>query len=143
MTLKLTGGTATRQDYRNQIMRTVVIDSNIVFSALLAKNASIRDKLYSNNFKFYSPKFLFVEIFKHKERILKISNASEDDILELLSIVLHPINFINEAFISTAIYINEFSFCQDVDEKDTSFIAMAIALDCEVWTRDEVLKTHR
>ncbi len=28
-----------------------------------------------------------------------------------------------------------------MDEKDTPFVAMAIAMDCKIWTRDEELKT--
>lgn len=77
-------------------MKTIVLDTNIVFSALQTKNTSLRDKLTNKKYLFYTPRFLFVEIFKHKERILKNSSASEEDTLELLSAILHHINFINE-----------------------------------------------
>ena len=30
--------------------------------------------------------------------------------------------------------------CKDIDEKDTSFVAMAIAMNRKIWTRDEELK---
>jgi predicted nucleic acid-binding protein len=121
-------------------MKTLILDTNIVFSALRRKNTSLRDKLTNKNYLFYTPRFLFVEIFKHKERILKGSRASEEETLELLSIILHHLNFINEDLISTSIYMQAYKLCKDIDEKDTPFIAMAIAMNCPLWTRDEELK---
>lgn len=122
-------------------MKTIVLDTNIIFSTLRSKNSSIRNWLADKRYTFYAPKFLFVELFKHKERILKNSPSTEDEVLEFLSLILHHINFINEDFISTSIYMNAYSLCKDVDEKDTPFVAMAIAMECKIWTRDEELKT--
>jgi len=121
-------------------MKIIVVDTNIIFSALRSKNSVIRNRLKRKHYTFYAPRFLFVELFKHKERILKNSFASEDEVLNLLSSVLHSINFINEDFISTSLYMQAYLLCKDIDEKDTSFIAMALALECEIWTRDEELK---
>lgn len=122
-------------------MKIIVVDSNIIFSSLLSKHSSIREKLANNNYAFYAPKFLFVEIFKHKERILKRSSATEDEVLEFLSIALHNIHFIVEDLISTSVYLQAYQLCKDVDEKDTPFIALALELECEIWTRDEDLKS--
>jgi predicted nucleic acid-binding protein len=36
--------------------------------------------------------------------------------------------------------LEAYSLCKDVDEKDTPFVAMAIAMECNIWTRDEELK---
>ncbi len=121
-------------------MKLLVVDTNIVFASLRIKNSLTRERLTNRSYTFYAPKFLFIEIFKHKERILKYSLASEDEVLELLSTVLHSINFINEDFISTSIYMQAYSLCKDIDEKDTPFIAMSLALECKIWTRDEELK---
>jgi len=41
----------------------IVVDTNLVFSALLAKESAITDIIFDNNFIIYSPNFLFVEIF--------------------------------------------------------------------------------
>jgi predicted nucleic acid-binding protein len=122
-------------------MNQVVVDSNIIFSSLLSKNSSIREKLANNNYSFCAPKFLFVEIFKHKERILNRSSATEDEVLEFLQIALHNIHFITEDLISTSVYIHAYELCKDVDEKDTPFVALALELGCPIWTRDEELKS--
>lgn len=121
-------------------MKAVVVDSNIVFSALRSLNRSLREKLVDNRYNFTLPGFLFVEIFKHKERILMNTSASEEDVLDYLSKVLHQIHFINEDFITTAVFLQAYELCKDVDEKDTTFVALALTLDAQIWTRDEQLK---
>ena len=121
-------------------MKTVIIDTNIVFACLRSKSTTLRHKILNNNYRFYAPKFLFVEIFKHKERILKNTTASEEDTLEFLSSILHHINFINEDIIPTEIYLQAYQLCKDVDENDTVFIALSLLLNCPVWTRDINLK---
>ena len=122
-------------------MKSIVLDTNIIFSALRSKNSFIRKRLTDKRYTFYAPKFLFVELFKHKERIIKNTVSTEDEVLELLSLVLHHISFINEDFISTSTYLKAYTLCKDVDEKDTPFVAMAMAMECKIWTRDEELKT--
>lgn len=47
----------------------IVIDTNILFAALRVKNSKVRSHLLNQAYEFYAPKYLFVEIFKHKERI--------------------------------------------------------------------------
>ena len=46
----------------------VVVDSNIIFSALLSKNSFFLETLLKEEYRFVSPNFLFTEIFKHKEK---------------------------------------------------------------------------
>ena len=122
-------------------MRKVIIDSNIVFSALRVKNSLTRDKILNSQDKYYAPNFLIGEIFKHKERILKRSKASEEETLEYLLKVLSRINFISEDSISTGNFIAAYRLCKDIDEKDTPFIALSIELGYEFWTRDNELKS--
>jgi predicted nucleic acid-binding protein len=122
-------------------MRKVIIDSNIVFSALRVKSSLTRDKILNSQDKYYAPNFLIGEIFKHKERILKRSKASEEETLEYLLKVLSRINFISEDSISTGNFIAAYRLCKDIDEKDTPFIALSIELGYEFWTRDNELKS--
>ncbi len=82
-------------------MKNIIHDSNIIFKAFRGKNSTIRDKLYNPDINFYAPNFLVVEIFKHKERIVKASKIGEDEVYELLEKILQRINFVNEEFIST------------------------------------------
>jgi predicted nucleic acid-binding protein len=121
-------------------MKAVVVDTNIIFAALRKNQSAIRRQLEQGNFHFYAPHFLIVEIFKHKKRILHMSKALPEETYELLTNLLHHVHFVNESFISTEDMITAFRLCKDVDEKDTPFVALTMALDGELWTRDEALK---
>lgn len=122
-------------------MKKVVVDTNIIFAGLRSVSTSLREKLSNPHYRFYAPKFLFVEIFKHKERILKHTSADEDIVLEYLSLLLYYMHFIDESIISNAEYLTAYSLCKDVDEKDTPFVALSLTLECDLWTRDVQLKT--
>ena len=122
-------------------MKKAIIDSNIVFSALRGKSSLTRDKILNSQDKYYAPNFLIGEIFKHKERILKKSKASEEETLEYLLKILSRINFISEDSISTGNFIAAYRLCKDIDEEDTTFIALCLELEYELWTRDEKLKS--
>ena len=64
----------------------VVVDTNIIFSALLKEDNRYASALIKNEgaHDFYAVYFTIVELFKHKEKIKKFSKLSEEDILEAL-----------------------------------------------------------
>ena len=121
-------------------MRKIVVDTNILFSSLRAKNSRLRQVLERVDCRFYTPNFLMVEIFKHKERILRKSKATEDEVYEILYQTLHKITFVNEETISLGNFIEAYKLCSNVDENDTPFVALTIELEGELWTRDDTLK---
>ncbi len=121
-------------------MRAIVVDTNVLFSSLRAKNTRIREILERSDCRFYAPNFLAVEIFKHKERILNKSKATEDEVYELLYKILQRVKFINEESISLGNFVQAYKLCGAVDEKDTPFVALALELEAELWTRDKTLK---
>jgi predicted nucleic acid-binding protein len=57
----------------------VVVDTNLIFSALIPKASKIRDILFESNRIFYSPNFLIAEIYKHKEKLVKNSKLDESE----------------------------------------------------------------
>ncbi len=121
-------------------MKRIVIDSNLIFSALRGKESITRNRILNSQEVLFTPNFLIGEIFKHKESILKKSKASEEETLEFLLKILNKIHFINEENISTGNFIEAYRLCHDVDEKDIPFVALALELGYELWTRDEELK---
>ena len=121
-------------------MRSVVVDTNILFAALRKKHSAIRRQLERSDIRYYAPHFLVVEIFKHKERIVRSSKISADETYELLTDLLRHVSFVNEDIISTEDMIAAYRLCNDVDEKDTPFVALTFSLSGELWTRDDVLK---
>ncbi len=75
-------------------MKPVIVDTNIIFSALVNKNSSIASYLLNPTHSLVMPKFGFIEIFKHKEKIGKVSKHSSDEILEMLYELIRNIDFL-------------------------------------------------
>jgi predicted nucleic acid-binding protein len=121
-------------------MKSIIVDTNIIFSALRSKDSHTRAKLLTSRHKFYTPNFLIVEIFKHKKRIVQKAKTSDEEIFEFLNKTLQKIHFVSEELIAVEHIITAYHLCKDVDEKDTPFIALAIEMEAELWTRDQELK---
>lgn len=121
--------------------RSVVLDSNILFSLLLRRGARARRILFANSdLVFHRPKFLVVELFKHKERIAEATNWSEVELLECLHEILARVHFLDEPSIPLGIWVEARRLCRDVDPKDTPFVALALHLEGRLWTEDDELK---
>jgi predicted nucleic acid-binding protein len=122
------------------MMKKVIVDTNIIFKALRSRHSQIRNLLHHSGYSFFAPNFIVVEIFKHKERIVRASKVTEDEVLELLEKVLQNIKFVNEEFIGTGNLIHAHKLCSDIDEKDTLFVALTLELEGSLWTEDRELK---
>lgn len=119
----------------------VVIDANRIFSELIAANHQLRRALTSlPGTRFICPKYVFVEIFKHKERIADASGLSEPELLSLLHSIIERIEFIDEDSIRLGSWTEAWRLCRDVDENDTAYVALALDQDAELWTGDRVLE---
>ena len=114
----------------------IVLDSNILFSALISGK-----DLYIDIFKtlqIYAPDFIFIEISKYEERILnktKIGNEFTFFIRELFSEII----IIPKIGISKESYQKALSLCEDIDPKDTPYLALSIELNIPLWTNDQKL----
>jgi predicted nucleic acid-binding protein len=118
----------------------VVVDTNIMFSAFLSNSSKYRDMLFDDKYEFYSPNFVFLEIFKHKEKILKCTKESEEEVYGFMGKVLKRINFVKEEVVSAENYEKANALCREIDENDTPFVALALEIDGYLLTGDEKLK---
>ena len=119
----------------------VVVDTNILFAALVGRRSPLREALLmETGVRLYSPRFIFTELFKHKERLLAATELSEDELLEAVSALFSRLSFEDEGAIPLGDWIQARRLCADVDEKDTPFIALTIHLNARLWTEDAELK---
>lgn len=124
-------------------MKIVVVDTNILFSAMRTRNSSIRRTLITrDDCLFITSNFLVVEIFKHKERILKKSQTTEAEVIVFLEQILSQVRFEHDKVISTLNFMRAYRLVKDVDEKDMHFVALTLEYDAELWTRDALLKAE-
>jgi len=120
---------------------SIIVDTSILFSLLLRGTTEARKRFLTDSaLRFFCPRFVFVELFKHKERIAQLSALSEEDLLECLYELLERVNFIEEGSIPIGTWMEARRLCRDVDPKDTAFVALTLHLDARLWTSDGELK---
>ncbi|MDO8553678.1 MAG: PIN domain-containing protein [Candidatus Micrarchaeota archaeon] len=123
-------------------MLELIVDANILFSALLAKSAT-RALIFNSQLKLYSPEYLLSELDEHlksdnelKEKLKQTNEETNAVIHELI----HNINIfpISEyaIFVKRAIEI-----CPD--EYDAPYFALALKLKCQLWSNDKRLKKQQ
>ena len=62
----------------------VVLDTTILFGSLLHRQARIRETILTDpTHIFFSPRFVVVELFKHKERIAASTQLKEEELLRM------------------------------------------------------------
>ena len=87
------------------------------------------------------PKFGFVELFKHKEKICAVSKHSQDEILEILYELIRHIDFFDENSLSVNSLTDAWALVKDIDPKDMLFVALTIEVDGLLWTGDTKLRS--
>jgi predicted nucleic acid-binding protein len=119
----------------------LVVDTNILFSAILSPKGKIHDLLLNSEkeFSFFAPVFLIEELDQHHSKILKISGYTEEDVKFLKRTLFHHIEFIDPEIVQQESWTKGFEMTSDVDEKDTPFVALAIDLEGSLWTGDKKL----
>ena len=119
----------------------LVVDTNIVFSALLNSSGNIAKILLSTNesIEFFSCDFLKDELNSHHKKIQKYTKLSMHEVNELIDLVCSNIIFIDERLLPTSSIKSAYDLVRDIDEKDLPFVAMSIHFKAFLWTGDKQL----
>ncbi len=81
----------------------VGIDSNIIFSALLHKEAREFNLIMWGDLDIYVCRFSTVELFKHKEKLLKSSGLTEEELLDNYYLILKKLSAQTQLYIKNSI----------------------------------------
>jgi predicted nucleic acid-binding protein len=119
----------------------VIVDANIAFSAILNTNGKIGDLLINSQkyFEFIAPNFLRTEIRKHHGKLSKISGLTLEKIRETEYQIYQDITFISEEQIKSSTWISAAKLVDDIDPKDTPYVAFSKHFKCKIWSGDKVL----
>ena len=112
----------------------LVIDANILFAALIKKSGT-SEILFKH--KLYAPEFIFQEFNKYKNELKYKTHRNEEDFNELFSIFKRTIILIPKEEIDPYIKKAE-NISPDI--KDIVYLALAMKLNCAVWSNDKHLK---
>lgn len=117
----------------------LVIDSNILFAICLVKGKT-EEVFFCDDIHLFAPEFLFEEFEKYKLLLLSRTKRSKQNFVNLIEIVKKRIqltpNEETERFIDKARKI-----CPD--KTDADFFALAIKLNCSIWSNDKKLSEQK
>jgi len=124
----------------------IVLDTNVIISSLL-RNGITRKILFLAPFEFYTPSFTRSEIEKHKEELIRKSKLDANAFQYMMETIFHKIQIVNLHSIEP--YKNKsIEIMTGIDVSDAPFIALALHLDCPVWSKDghfkmqQIIKTY-
>jgi predicted nucleic acid-binding protein len=119
----------------------VVVDANIAFRALARGQGDLRTRMAScPQGELFAPFFFLVELYKHKERIQRQSSLSEEAVLTAFHELCECLTFIREAEIAVGTWVEACHLTNDVDPKDSPYVALTLHLGAKLWTDDAELK---
>ena len=122
------------------VQQPVVVDTNILFSALLSSQSSFAKILLGSDCRFFVGEQVLVELFKRKEKLIKVSLLSEDEIVRIYQILMRRITLYKEDLIASDNWAAAYALCKDIDESDTPHVALTLELKGLLWTGDKKLK---
>ncbi|MBX2897158.1 MAG: hypothetical protein KF763_17050 [Cyclobacteriaceae bacterium] len=120
----------------------IIVDSNIIFSALLRTHTTYGQIIFNSKgiFDFYSAQYMRAEIQRHWAKLLKISKLSDQQLEESYYSILTNITFINEEIIPSSTWKKSEILTLGIDLDDTDFVALTIHLKGKLWTGDNTLR---
>jgi len=117
-------------------MIIVVIDANILFSALI-KNSLTAELIFEEEVMLFAPEFVVKEFLKYEELILKKTSRTREEFVQIMHVLKDIITVVPKEEYSKFIEEAEkFS----PDKKDVMYLALALKLKCAVWSNDKKLK---
>ncbi len=123
-------------------MSRIIVDTNIVFSALLNSEGNIGNLLFQSKgvFEFFTCQYLRFEIQKHWSKLLKVSKLSSAELSLAYEKVLSEITFINDEIIPQSNWEEAEFLLTGIDLDDINFVALTRFMDGYLWTGDKVLQ---
>jgi predicted nucleic acid-binding protein len=112
----------------------IVLDTNILISSLL-RNGLTRDILSMSPLKMYTVEYAKFEIEMHKDELLLKSKLDEKSFDYLTEFVFGKVCFIPMAELSP-FKDDAVEIMREIDIDDSPFIALAMLLNCPIWSND-------
>ena len=116
----------------------IVIDANILVASLI-KEGKTKEILVNPLLDLYAPDFILEEINKYENEIRIKTHRNTESVGKILNYLLSIIRLVKQ---------NEFSYLLDEvrnfipDQKDDVYFALALKLNCPIWSNDKRLKNQ-
>ncbi|MDO8740023.1 MAG: PIN domain-containing protein [Candidatus Woesearchaeota archaeon] len=117
-------------------MILLVIDANILFSALI-KDSITAELLFQEGIVLSTPEFIMQEFLKYEEEISKKTSRTKEEFIQIMHMLKDIIAIVpNEEYSGFMDEAEKIS----PDKKDIMYLALALKLNCGIWSNDKKLK---
>ncbi len=126
---------------RNKEKIRLVVDTNTLMSALLKDNSITAKLLKSEFFDLYYPEdgLREIEYYKKYMSSKRKKTLQKQSFDYALKFILDSIRIISSELYSQRMK-DAYEVMKEIDEKDTPFLALALQLNCPVWSNDKHFK---
>ncbi len=126
---------------RNKEKIRFVVDTNTLMSALLKDDSMTAKLLKSEFFDLYYPEDGLREVEYYKKYMIskRKKKLQKQSFEYALKFILESIRIIPSELYSQRMKI-AYEAMKGIDEKDTPFLALALQLNCPVWSNDKHFK---
>ena len=116
----------------------LIIDANILFAALIRKGATV-ELMLDQNMHLFAPEFILDEFLKYQTEILDITKRTQEEFFPIFESLKQII---------TLVPLEEFKdYLPKAREvcpapEDVQYFALALKLNCPIWTNEKKLKNQ-
>jgi len=123
-------------------MTIYIIDTNLVFSAILNTSSSIAEFIVNadaNDIQLKAPTYLKGEFVKHMERLERLTGKEATTLLVTLNEYYGLIDFVPDQDIPIVHFAKAYKLIGHIDSDDLSFVALSSLEDKYLLTEDKKL----
>ncbi|NCN99321.1 hypothetical protein COU62_02225 [Candidatus Pacearchaeota archaeon CG10_big_fil_rev_8_21_14_0_10_35_219] len=116
----------------------LIVDANVLFAALLKEGKTI-EILLNPFFNFYAPEFIFEEFEKYEKELLGKMHRTEYEFFEVFENLKELVDVVPKKD-----YEEKVELAKEIspDENDFYYFALALKLNCAIWSNDKNLRNQ-
>jgi len=119
----------------------LVVDANILISALIRSDGTIGDLLIRTYppLELFAPEYIRIETSLRREKVAKLNRSPIAEVAEAEEVLLSLVTTVQPAAINTVEWEHAHQLVASIDPKDDHYVALALHLKCPLWTGDKKL----
>ncbi|MBC6996709.1 PIN domain-containing protein [Neolewinella lacunae] len=120
-------------------MTVYIVDTNIIFSALLKPEGSISQFVFNRqkyDIRLIAPLYLQLEMDQHFTRIVELTKVASTAVRTGLNLLYREVEFISDDLIPIPHYARAANLVHDIDDRDLNFVALSSYKDEYLLTGD-------
>ncbi len=116
----------------------LVVDANVIIAMLIRPGKPV-DLFFREEIELFAPQLLIEEIERNRGIILAKSYLKDEEVGTFLAIVRQRMTIVPE---SAFVKFREQAEAICPDKKDTTYFALALFLQCPLWTSEKALRNQ-